>query len=555
MKRFSNNRSRSLVPAVLAMFLSLTLGGCKQVDDTLGGNLVPDNQQMKAGVLQLPAIGDLNPRKYVETRLFQTDSIVGSNLSYGYFGSQLNDTIGRRQAGFLTQMVSYYTVDSGYFGFKPIFDSAQILLSVSKFGTDTVTVQEFAVYEILSNDYITKKPSGDSTFYLNFDPLDPDPVGHSAAPVYDPDQPLFTFTLGGEREPSTTTAVTMTPTEAGKRYIQRLMLQEEGEKYYKDYSIYSLDSLEQWVEEFRGLYICPKPGAEVSEPGKGTIYATELEMSGLSVFCRNRVPEDPRLIKDTIGMVFYFNTSGVNYGNLSVNTFKHDYSLASATRIDPEQARETNPERETTSTLYVEGYNGIVSEMSFREEFFEALEEEIRATNEADDKNFTTIAFSQVRMSVYLPDSQYDWQAIDPFANGNRLLYQMSTFPNRLGLYTNYKTLTPIADYAYSYESTYSATIAYGGYVNRSRACYVMDITGHVQQMWNSYLQEKAAAEQENRAIDWDNIPLSKIYIGPEAYSIFSTPFGVLQGMAPDPGAATDTDAPIRFDMVYNLIK
>ena len=131
----------------------------------------------------------------------------------------------------------------------------------------------------------------------------------------------------------------------------------------------------------------------------------------------------------------------------------------------------------------------------------------------------------------------------------------MSTFPNRLGLYTNYKTLTPIADYAYSYESTYSATIAYGGYVNRSRACYVMDITGHVQQMWNSYLQEKAAAEQENRAIDWDNIPLSKIYIGPEAYSIFSTPFGVLQGMAPDPGAATDTDAPIRFDMVYNLIK
>ena len=138
--------------AALAFAFALSLGGCTQVDDTLGGNLIPDDQQMKVGFLRLPAIDDLNPRKYVETRLFQTDSIIGSNITYGYFGSQCNDTIGQRQAGFLTQMTNYYVVDPGYFGYMPIFDSAQILLSVSGFGPDTLTVQEFAIYEVLSND-------------------------------------------------------------------------------------------------------------------------------------------------------------------------------------------------------------------------------------------------------------------------------------------------------------------------------------------------------------------------------------------------------------------
>lgn len=541
--------------AALAFAFALSLGGCTQVDDTLGGNLIPDDQQMKVGFLRLPAIDDLNPRKYVETRLFQTDSIIGSNITYGYFGSQCNDTIGQRQAGFLTQMTNYYVVDPGYFGYMPIFDSAQILLSVSGFGPDTLTVQEFAIYEVLSNDYLTKKPEGDSTFYLNFNPLDPDPKGHTADPVYNPEKPLFTFTLGGDQEPTNSTAITLVPTDAGKDYIQRLMLQKEGEKYYNDYSIYSADSLQQWFEEFRGLYICPKPGSEIDEPGKGTIYATELEMSGLSVFCRNRVKDDPLLIKDTIGMVYYFYTSGAKHGNVSVNSISHDYSKATASLIDIDEARETNENRPTTPTIHVEGYNGIISEMTFRPEFFEALEEEIRKTNEADEKNFQTIAFSQVRMSIYLPDSDYDWEKVDPFANGNRLLYQMGTFPNRLGLYSNYKKLSAIADYAYAYEANYNATLAYGGYINRSRACYVMDITGYVQQLWNSYLKEKSAAETGNRAIEWDNIPLRKIYIGPEAYSVFSTPFGMLQGMATDPGAATENNAPIRFEMVYNLIK
>ena len=556
MKRFNNFRRMLLPVAALAAAIGLTLGGCTKVDDTLGGNLIPDNQQMRAGYVQLPRADELNPKKYVETRLFQTDSIVSSNITYGYMGSMLNDTLGHRSAGFLSQMVNYYKVDSGYFGYMPIFDSAQILLKVTSFGRDSVTEQSFAVYEVVSNKYLTEKPIApnksqrDSTFYLNFDPV--------AEGVYNPDEPLYTFTLGGEgKYPSTTSAVTLEPTEAGKKYIRRLMLQE-GE-YAGDYSIYSADSLKYWVEAFKGLYIAPNPEKPLTEYGKGTIFATELTYSGLSVYGRNRVKDDPSLIKDTIGMVYYFYKDGAEFGNVSVNNVKHDYEEATiARRINIEEARETAENRPENPLVYVEGMGGVVTEMTFSPEFFAELEAEIAKGN-ADGKNFKTLAFSQVRMSIYFNDSDYEWEKIADGTAGDilRMTDQMNAYPARLGMYTNYKTLTPISDYAYIYEQNYgsSVTLAYNGKINRSRGCYVMDITGYMQQLWNSYMEAKADAGGEVANIDWDKVKNRSVYIGPEAYGLYTTSFGVLQGMPTQAGTAEPNNAPIRFSMAYNLIK
>ena len=557
MKRFNNFRRMLLPVAALAATIGLTLGGCTKVDDTLGGNLIPDNQQMRAGYVQLPRADELNPKKYVETRLFQTDSIVSSNITYGYMGSMLNDTLGHRSAGFLSQMVNYYKkVDSGYFGYMPIFDSAQILLKVTSFGRDSVTEQSFAVYEVVSNKYLTEKPIApnksqrDSTFYLNFDPV--------AEGVYNPDEPLFTFTLGGEgKYPSTTSAVTLEPTEAGKKYIRRLMLQE-GE-YAGDYSIYSADSLKYWVEAFKGLYIAPNPEKPLTEYGKGTIFATELTYSGLSVYGRNRVKDDPSLIKDTIGMVYYFYEDGAEFGNVSVNNVKHGYEEATiARRRNIEEARETAENRPENPLVYVEGMGGVVTEMTFSPEFFAELEAEIAKGN-ADGKNFKTLAFSQVRMSIYFNDSDYEWEKIADGTAGDilRMTDQMNAYPARLGMYTNYKTLTPISDYAYIYEQNYgsSVTLAYNGKINRSRGCYVMDITGYMQQLWNSYMEAKADAGGEVANIDWDKVKNRSVYIGPEAYGLYTTSFGVLQGMPTQAGTAEPNNAPIRFSMAYNLIK
>lgn len=152
-------------------------------------------------------------------------------------------------------MINYYKVDSGYFGYMPIFDSAQIMLKITSIGRDSLTEQTFAVYEIISNDYIDKKASNDTTFYINFNPQNPNGDG-SAEKVYDESKPLFRFRLGGEgTTPSTATSITLEPTDEGRDYIKRLMLQDG--KYKDDYSIYSPDSLEYWVKEFKGLYTVP----------------------------------------------------------------------------------------------------------------------------------------------------------------------------------------------------------------------------------------------------------------------------------------------------------
>ena len=101
MKQFNNFRRKLLPVAALAAVIAAVFAGCTKVDDTLGGNLIPANQQMKAGYVELRGEG-LNPKKYVETRLFQSDSLISSNISYGYFGTILNDTLGERKAGFLS---------------------------------------------------------------------------------------------------------------------------------------------------------------------------------------------------------------------------------------------------------------------------------------------------------------------------------------------------------------------------------------------------------------------------------------------------------------------
>ncbi len=552
------NKHSGTIAATLLAAVAL-FAGCTKVDDTLGGNLVPENQQMKVGYVQFPS-DRLSPKKYIETRLFKSDSIKISNISYGYMGSELNDTLGLRTAGFFSQMITYFAVEEGYFGYKPIFDSAQINLSISSYGRDTLTEQRFGVYEILSNDYVAKQPVAagkterDSVFYLGFDPMDPNGDG-SARPVYDPAKPLFHFTLGGKQGPSTTD-VTLTPTDEGLSYVRRLMLLEG--KYKGDYSIYTLDNLEKWIEEFRGL--CIRPVEPVTTAG-GAIYATDLTSSGLTIYGRNHNEEDPTLIQDTIGMTFFFYDSYAEHGNVSVNLIDRDYSLATAAtaRIDEAAAREVNADgtpntnRPENARVYVEGLGGVVTEITFAETFFKELDAIIAKENAASGKDFRTLSFNQVRMMIYFADSDYNWKELA--SAPGRLLEEMDAAPERLGIYANYKSLEAISDYNYYYETNYDLTLAYGGYINRSHGCYEMDITGYVQQLWNSYTKEKQAAEAEGRAVDFDRIENRSVYIGPDAYSTFTSPFGIFQGGTTDATSPIQNNAPIRFEITYNMIR
>ncbi len=535
MKRFD----RYMLAGALAGLL--LAGSCTTVDDSLGSNLVPENQQMKAGWTTLPRrdeAGKLLQTGYIRTRLIQTDSIVSSNLGYGYMGSELNDTTGLRTAGFLTQYLDYIeNFEPGMFGYRPFVDSAQLLLSVSEYGLDTLTPQRYGIYEITSNAYLDGKT--DTTFYLNFDPTD-----------YVSTEPLFEFEFpDGRTTGPATTAVKLDIKQAGERLLARLMLQE-GE-YAGQYSLYTgADSLEQWVQEFKGLYI--RPQEPQTERGKGAIYALDLSSSGLAIYARNRVEEDPSLVKDTLKLRYIFkHPYSTTYGNVSVNTLARSYDAGTLFRDS--EVREpapgtTDTRPESDPRLMVEGMGGVVTEIAFTEEFFAELEALITAGNTAGQE-FTTLAFSQVRMHVYFEGSDYDWEAIKPENPGN-LVVRMDTAPERIGLYTDYKRLRPITDYNYTYEKNYDTQLAYGGTINRSRGCYTMDITGYMQTLWNAYAAEREAAQREERAIDLGNVAGRTIYAAPEAYGLYTSRFGVLQGM---PGG--DNNAPIRFEILYNLIR
>jgi len=557
MKR--SNKLRRIFPAAAVSIAAglLTFAGCTGVDDTLGSNLVPTDQQMKAGFTTLDGrLGDLNPRKLVETRLFQTDSIVGSNISYGYMGSMVNDTFGMRSAGFLSQYLSYYLIKEGYFGYKPIFDSAQIRLSIDSYGSDTLTDQTFGVYEIVSNDYLTEKPIAagrtkrDTTFCINFDPEKPGYTGNIVG------DKLFTFTIGQSNGTGpSTTAITMQPTQAGERFVMRLMLQEGT--YKEKYSIYGADSLEYWFKEFKGLYIKPEQDQTASADGqeKGTIYATSLGATGFTIYGRSRVENNPSLIKDTLSMAYYFYDEYAQYGNVSVNCIRHDYTnakfdIADAQDINPDgQINENRPEN---ATLFVAGMGGVVSEITFTQEFFDQLQALLDRENKASHQNYRTLAFNQAKMSIYFQGSSYDWTQLPDIPH---LVGQMNAAIGRLGLYTDYKGLKNIPDYSYLYEKNYGITIAYDGYVNRSHGCYEMNISAYMQALWNSYLEECASAAAENREIDLSKVENRSIYLAPEAYSLFTPSYSVLQGMPGTGLDGTENNASIRFDLTYNLIK
>lgn len=556
------NKFLGRLTALVGVIITLCMTACKvDVDDTLGANLVPENQQMKAGYL---ALDNLSPRKYVETRLYQTDSILSANIANGYMGSLFNEKTGRRTASFLSQYTNFYTVDSGYFGHKPFLDSAQLTLSIGSYGGDTTIVQEFAIYEVIDNSYINE----DTTYYLRFDPEAVTIVegeGEGATRSVIANDPLFTFTLGGEHGPSTT-AVTLNPTEAGHHFVRRLFL-EEGEWAQNEhkYAIYSRkeDSLKLWLDTFKGLYIKP-----VGEPtGEGAIYVTSLDGTSLSIFGRNRQKEDESLICDTIGMVYYFKDTYYNLNpNISINTIKHDYSEGEMgaevdelkSLIAEEDRRAAAGEKVTLrperSELIVEGMGGLLSEITFTESLFVELNNLLEAEKEASTRDFSTLAFSQAMIYFYFPSSIYDYLSIGPSMVGfESLLDEMDEAQSRLGLYTNYKSLSNIADYNYLYEQNYNMTIAYDGYINRSHGRYAMDFTAHMQQMWNSYRTERDAAKAEGRAIDWSKVEGRVLYIAPEATNAYTFDISRIQGV--DSGTSAEPlKAPIKFEFTYNMV-
>lgn len=513
MKR-SNKAFRPVVSLLILGGSVLSLfTGCTKVDDTLGAEYIPSNQEM--------TLRTANLRGCFETRLYRTDSLRTSNIRSGFMGSTRNDTFGLRTAGFFSQYRWVVKPSDEGFGFRPIFDSAQLILSVSKTGGDTTKVRQYEVYEIKDNSFL--KESKDSVFFASFD-----------ITQYLEADPAFTFAFPDQENGIYTTSqlVTMTPTERGRELIERLMLQKG------DLTIDVYDDQTTWFDTFKGLYV--KPAEEAAAPGDGNLIQTTLDESGFVIYGRNRDETDPSLIRDTTTSVYYFyytDSSSENLGNNSINTFRHDYSGSLLGQYSFEEDGQ-GPSTVTVDACLVEGMSGVVSQITFSDELFKQLKSLLEKEKSESGVSYRSMAFSKATLYFYGRESHYDWEEIQPTPT---LIDWLGGSLQRLGLYTSYKDLKNIPDYNYTYENT-GYTLTYDGYLNRSQGCYRMDIKNYLQQLWNNYLEFEAGRI--------DQIPDRTIYLAPEAASVNTFSFASAQGMG-----GGENGVPMKLDIAYVMIK
>ncbi len=571
---------RSAAAVVCATVVSL-LGGCTTyVDQTLGYDMVPSDQRMtmrhitfKNGKVKYVGKDDQGNRVddakeegvFFETSLYRTDSLLSANVSYGYMGVERDNTFGLRSAEFASAIMFMNTLEEDGFGYRPIFDTLSLMIDVQHYGQDSLVSVEYYMYELKEPLLGEGKLDEDTVAYTNFD-LDrfKSFEGKDNPPLFE-----FTFPDSINKVYPSSSFVNLKPIKGadGKMsaatwdFIRRLMLMPENtddpewDGYTRDKdSLYAWE--EAWLERFHGVYITPKNPAEAKIGRQGSLFAINLATSGLLLEGRNRNPKDPTLIKDTVGMSYYFWDSNAELGKLSVNRIKHDYKSGLEqgvpAELDKYKMDETLSREERAAsmagvnTVWIEGVAGPVLELHFTDEFIDAIKgvaEGGKFGEDADEK-YRMVAVNQCLMHLYMEGASYDWETTQN--NAEYLYPQLDASIGRLGAYTSFKKLVNIVDYDYYLESSASTKLDYDGELNRSRACYMMNITGYMQQLYN-YVKDKTKGEDGKYHFDEadENYVSPTIYIGPEAVDPYTFDRVTLQGVG--------NEAPIHLELTYTL--
>lgn len=173
-------------------------------------------------------------------------------------------------------------------------------------------------------------------------------------------------------------------------------------KYKGDMTIYRNPEL--WVDYFNGIYIKP---AQEDPSGEGNLFATNLAESGLLMYTRSRNRTDPTLIQDTITASYLFYREDDPYGNVSINTIRHDYT---GSKINPADIDERNEQRPLNPNVYVEGMDGVITELTLTDALFEGIEALYKEVTDKSGMPYTSIAINQAELMIYLEKSDYDWE-------------------------------------------------------------------------------------------------------------------------------------------------
>ena len=562
MRNFSNRVCKT-ISLLFVLAAAFAIGSCTMTaDDTLGSNMMPEDQVMVMRhlkfqgnkIIRVNTDGNANEvvdaslegKNFFETRLYRSDSLLSSNLGMGYMGVRRSDTLGLRTAGFASSMLYMNAINEEKgFGYKPIFDTMMLVLSIKNYGGDTLAPIRYKVYElqkplvenVLKYD---EKRKQDSVAYINCD----------LSMLYDPNKPIFEFTFPKSElgQGPSTMMIPMENTEYSWDYARRLMLIPDNyADAGSDWDGYGRDSVElytddeKWAKTFHGLYIKPDVDATPANR-RGAMYEIDLSASGIMLQGRSRNPKDPSMIQDTVGMYYYFYDSESKF-NTSVNKVEHDYSqgltgpsLLNSIEMSNAKSRE---ERTRVSTGLVEGMGGPATEIYLTDD----LLNELVALETTEQGVYSRMGINQCLLTIYVAGADYDWSVTQ--SRAEQLTPMLDCSFTRSGTYLNYNTFSPIIDYDYVYESTYDTEVSYNGYLDRSRGCYILNVTAHIQKVFNSIRQEDGTYD-----VSKADENMRSLYIGVLATSPYALTESVLQGE--DNGS---NDAPIQIDLTYTLVK
>ena len=177
---------------------------------------------------------------------------------------------------------------------------------------------------------------------------------------------------------------------------------------------------------------------------------------------------------------------------------------------------------------------------------------EVIALGQYDNEEYSKIGINQCLLTMYVEGADYDWLTTQ--GNAAMLTPLLDKSFKRLGSYLEYVTLAPIIDYNYAYEKQQDKELPYSGYLDRSRGCYVFNITAHMQRLTN--YAKKVKQEDDSFLFNDKDTGFTPrtIYIGTDAYSLYDFSTSVVQGMTVGEDGAK-VDAPLEIDLTYTLVK
>ena len=153
MKSYVSLRRLLNCVAVISIAAIALFSGCTTSDETLGFELIPENQKMQIRFKSFYAgrvykdtfdkeqnrfVTTSNDCRSFRTTLYRSDSLVSSDLRVGYMGRErdLDKVFGERSASFASNFLFMSDIEETGFGYLPIFDSIQVILTVSDFEGD-----------------------------------------------------------------------------------------------------------------------------------------------------------------------------------------------------------------------------------------------------------------------------------------------------------------------------------------------------------------------------------------------------------------------------------